>query len=628
MSRPSVKILISCHKPVCVPKSEVFLPIHVGSNGKESISGYQRDDCGENISTRNFTFCEMSGQYWAWKNLDADYVGQCHYRRYFCFDDIKHEANDHAQIEEDCLSDFSINQYHIADEERIFKALDGVDLVRAPYWNVKGVPTLCGPKKSVRDHMVAYGLITDSETDRLLEICKELRPDFYDDVLSYLNGHMYLGYNCFIMKRDLFNRLCDFEFSILLKFDDEYDYSHKTTTHKRICGYLGEILYSAFVAHVSKEGIKVVERPMVFFDSTPKLPDPKNTTFDHEVVTVVWRYIESNSSKFAVALNSFLNNLNSDYSYRLLFIHNDSFNVQDLLSWVGALPSNLEFVDACFPVFDLSKLNFINNEQELHCILPFVVDKLDCNVGDAPFVWIEGCALFQCDPALLIEGNSESIHSTRGVVVEKELNKPENARLLSVYNSLFGWRMSDSSCLVINPSILPEARAIFDSYCSICNQLKIDPSGDLKIEFKKYCKHKAKPGTSRDSFSFPISVQTVRSAMIQQFGASDLRLSLALPVVGFDDFCTWGNEETVNEYKKVDCQGLLLFDPATTPFVEPDNKYCLRYWALARNSSVYEPLLMSLTEFRPLGIKATLFPKGSSRYKRMQKLVRFIRKIR
>ena len=145
--QPDIKILVSCHKSVCTPKNDMFIPVHVGSLGKATIEGYQRDDEGENISSRNFTFCEMSGQYWAWKNLSADYVGQCHYRRYFCFDGKSHKANDHAQIEDKCLSPYSINDYMIADELAIRNNVEPYDLVRAPYWSVKGVPTPDGPQK-------------------------------------------------------------------------------------------------------------------------------------------------------------------------------------------------------------------------------------------------------------------------------------------------------------------------------------------------------------------------------------------------------------------------------------------------------------------------------------------------
>ena len=35
------------------------------------------------FSERNGNFCELTGLYWAAKNLDSDYIGIVHYRRYF-----------------------------------------------------------------------------------------------------------------------------------------------------------------------------------------------------------------------------------------------------------------------------------------------------------------------------------------------------------------------------------------------------------------------------------------------------------------------------------------------------------------------------------------------------------------
>ena len=65
-----------------MPSDPVYLSVHVGAAGKKDI-GYTPDNTGENISTKNPNFCELTGLYWAWKNLDADYLGLVHYRRYF-----------------------------------------------------------------------------------------------------------------------------------------------------------------------------------------------------------------------------------------------------------------------------------------------------------------------------------------------------------------------------------------------------------------------------------------------------------------------------------------------------------------------------------------------------------------
>ena len=89
MGTPIVKILVASHKEYRMPDDSIYLPLHVGAEGKVDADGqpldlgWTKDNTGDNISRLNPGFCELTGLYWAWKNLKADYIGLVHYRRHF-----------------------------------------------------------------------------------------------------------------------------------------------------------------------------------------------------------------------------------------------------------------------------------------------------------------------------------------------------------------------------------------------------------------------------------------------------------------------------------------------------------------------------------------------------------------
>ena len=85
----NIKILVCCHKNDIFKSSDVYLPIQVGRAISNTILNMQGDNEGLNISEKNDCYCELTGMYWAWKNLKGvDYIGLCHYRRYFDFNHI------------------------------------------------------------------------------------------------------------------------------------------------------------------------------------------------------------------------------------------------------------------------------------------------------------------------------------------------------------------------------------------------------------------------------------------------------------------------------------------------------------------------------------------------------------
>ena len=96
-SKPlDIKIIIAAHKKYRMPQDDIYVPLHVGAEGKDSI-GYQGDNTGDNISNLNPYFCELTGMYCMWKNLTADYLGLAHYRRHFCLRKKKAENLFHGR---------------------------------------------------------------------------------------------------------------------------------------------------------------------------------------------------------------------------------------------------------------------------------------------------------------------------------------------------------------------------------------------------------------------------------------------------------------------------------------------------------------------------------------------------
>ena len=55
-----IKILVAAHKKYWMPDDDVYVPLHVGAAGKESL-GYLPDNTGDHISSKNPSYCELTG---------------------------------------------------------------------------------------------------------------------------------------------------------------------------------------------------------------------------------------------------------------------------------------------------------------------------------------------------------------------------------------------------------------------------------------------------------------------------------------------------------------------------------------------------------------------------------------
>ena len=88
--KEDVKVIVATHKKYSFPNDKMYMPIQVGAKLNEDL-GYQKDSIGYNISEKNPYYCELTALYWAWKNLETDYLGLVHYRRYFSLKEKKYK---------------------------------------------------------------------------------------------------------------------------------------------------------------------------------------------------------------------------------------------------------------------------------------------------------------------------------------------------------------------------------------------------------------------------------------------------------------------------------------------------------------------------------------------------------
>ncbi|MFV0558810.1 MAG: DUF4422 domain-containing protein, partial [Enterococcus sp.] len=96
-----IKMLVVTHKEAPMPSdTALYIPMLVGPNKNQlQFHHAYRDDEGVNIAEKNPNYCELTAMYWAWKNLDAKYVGITHYRRLFM--DLKDK---HLPVQEETLA--------------------------------------------------------------------------------------------------------------------------------------------------------------------------------------------------------------------------------------------------------------------------------------------------------------------------------------------------------------------------------------------------------------------------------------------------------------------------------------------------------------------------------------------
>lgn len=255
-----------------------YIPVRCGAVfDSENPMKIQGDNIGDHISERRMSFCEFTVQYWAWKNAEADYYGLCHYRRYLSFAERRYKADEYNMVYVPSLMPTGKRRFGLSDSQHIAEQVSDCDGVISEYADVANIPTPAGKKASVREMWDAYDgvFLKKSVIDLMFYLIEQMSPLYLQSAHEYFSGDRHRGFNCFVLKKELFQRLCQFQFPILFELERRLDTTGYSQTMLRTPAFIGEMLYGIFLYHITTyESWKLKEVQLVFFANTDRIKGP------------------------------------------------------------------------------------------------------------------------------------------------------------------------------------------------------------------------------------------------------------------------------------------------------------------------------------------------------------------
>lgn len=139
----------------------------------------------------------MTGLYWAWKNLKADYKGLAHYRRHFMVKGSK-----------------GTKEEKVLNRQQLEELLKKTDIILP---NPRNYFIETNYSQYVHAHHA-------QDLDVTRQILDEKYPDYvkaFDETMKSTIGHRF---NMFIMKSELFDSYCEWMFDILFELEKDLIY--------------------------------------------------------------------------------------------------------------------------------------------------------------------------------------------------------------------------------------------------------------------------------------------------------------------------------------------------------------------------------------------------------------------
>lgn len=233
--KEEISVYVITHKNFSAPIEKIYATLWVGD--KSSCGMTCLSEIGENISYMNPKINECTGLYWIWKNTKEEIAGLNHYRRYF-----KSESSQEILPEEEIR--YLLEKYDI---------LTGNAICTYPLTNSEYVKASMDAGAFEKAKLLVKNAVM------------ERQPDYEEAFDRTMKGYAFFPCNMFITRREIFNRYCEWLFSIIIPAAESFDETRYDDYSKRAIGFLTERLLTVWLY---KHNYCIKELPILLQDTT------------------------------------------------------------------------------------------------------------------------------------------------------------------------------------------------------------------------------------------------------------------------------------------------------------------------------------------------------------------------
>lgn len=233
MKNSKINIIVATHKEYVMPMDSMYIPVEVGAALNSRNLGYVKDNDGENISSLNSKFSELTALYWGWKNVDSNYLGISHYRRHFSIKGSKSKNKEDrikAVLTQEELVEILNNYDGIVPKKRNYY----IETLYSHYKNTLYIETL----------------------DTAGEVIGDMFPNYIDSfnkLKTTTKGYMF---NMMVLEKTIMDRYLNWLFPILFEVENRIGHKEYSAFHNRYPGRVSELLFNVWL---DKETIKLKE---------------------------------------------------------------------------------------------------------------------------------------------------------------------------------------------------------------------------------------------------------------------------------------------------------------------------------------------------------------------------------